>query len=109
MDVQIIGDEIWADGFLVGLLVQTGAPATVIGAFTDGVNSGDLFKTAQDEDSESNVPEKSSPPSETSEVSRGYGAALKDVSDSLKPYVKGGLIRVADVEKVVLELGSEIE
>lgn len=31
--IQVIGDEVWADGYRVATLVTDGVPATVSGAF----------------------------------------------------------------------------
>lgn len=31
--IQVIGDEVWADGYRVATLVTDGVPATVTGAF----------------------------------------------------------------------------
>lgn len=37
--IQVIGDEVWADGYRVATLVTDGVPATVRLAFRDGLKA----------------------------------------------------------------------
>lgn len=43
--IQVIGDEVWADGYRVATLVTDGAPASVRMAFRDAVRLPGLNAT----------------------------------------------------------------
>jgi hypothetical protein len=118
--VDLYGDEVHFDGYLVAILVQSGVPATVMATFTDELENGLL-----DEDvccrecgAEAVVPHRDDC-SEYDDAPEGCGteeegdvdyvAALTDTWTSLFPFVKGGLVKWTDVMNVLTQLKEESE
>jgi len=75
MKVQVIGDEIHYDGYLVAIIAQ-GAPATVCGAFTDDLNGGGL-------------------------TTREDAELLDSVLDEARKKARGGLLSINDLATIV--------
>lgn len=48
MSVQVIGDEIHFDGYVVGMLAQAGVPATVMANLEEWLNNATLDPPADD-------------------------------------------------------------
>jgi hypothetical protein len=102
-DVQRIGDEILFRGELVAILVQRGTPATTMGDFTDALDD---------------VHEHPDPCDCTHKIGcvnyraetagKNYDQSLDDIIDNIKPFVKGGLLRFADLERIVEQLKEEL-
>lgn len=97
MNVQVIGDEIHFDGYVVGMLAQAGVPATVMADLEEWLNNATLDPPADDAE-----PEPSSDPDPDA-----YDAALADVELAAKEYAKGGLLRLSDLAKIVAQLKEE--
>lgn len=96
MNVQAIGDEVYADGWLVALLAVDTGCASAIDAFRDWLEHACVADDASED-----VPEK------RAEDVGDYEAALQDVATSITPFVRGGLVRVADLHRVMQQLKEE--
>lgn len=84
LTTQIIGDEIWSDGYLIGLLAQHGVPATVLDTF--------VFE-----------PPASGPiaPDEIKDSQRDYDTACDDIEKAVALQAKNGLLRVTDLKTII--------
>lgn len=108
---QIVADELNFEGYTVALLVQEGVPATVMADFIHGLNNGTLFEDAPRLCEDCGEPCDRPEPEEAFDEpdTDAYTAALQDVSNSIRPFVKNGLIRVGDLSKVIAQLQEETE
>lgn len=107
MSAQIIADEIHFMGYVVGILAQTGVPATVMGEFEHGMNNGTLF---EDEpqlcDECANEIERGGPAEPDPDA---YDDALTDIERTAKEYAKNGLLRLTDLATIIKQLREETE
>lgn len=94
MSTQLIGDAIYHQGELVALLVVTGASATVLGDFTDRLETGSL----RDEEIEAAEAKMEEPT---------YSEVMTDLAHNLKRYARGGLVKLTDVQNIVNQLKEE--
>lgn len=107
MSLEIIADEVHFMGYRVGLLAQTGVPATVMAELVDGINSATIFEDETKLCSECHK-----------EVTGDYGgdpdpdaydAALEDIERAAKEYAKNGLLRMTDLTTIINQLREESE
>lgn len=119
-DVNLIGNEVYFEGFLVALLVETGTPPTFMDQFTYGLLDGTLFL---EEDTDApKCPEceveaiyphlhdcSHYEPPKVEEAESEYDCAMDDILRSMKPFNKGGLIRWEDLKRIVAQLKEESE
>ncbi len=47
MQLEIVGDEIWYGGYMVGIFAQDGVPNSVLDQFRDGLENATLFESEQ--------------------------------------------------------------
>ena len=117
IDVHVIGDDIYADGCLAAMLVTTGIPATVLAEFVDELKNGTLFK--YEDTGVPKCPECKVEPKHKETCSHfeekpcedghetEYDCAMADILENMKPFNKEGLIRWADLERIVGQLKEE--
>lgn len=84
MNVQTIGDEVYADGWLVALLAKDSGCASAIDQFRDWLEHA--------------------PPEQGA---ASYEAALQDMATSITPFIRGGLVRVSDLHRILDQLKEE--
>ena len=117
----LIADELWYRGHLVAVLAASGVPASLMDNFLSDMTQGLLFV----DDIEVHCAEckaealfphlhdcshyRKKAHVDASKVSEesGYDCALDDVVRSMKAFVKGGLIKFADLERIVNQLKEE--
>lgn len=97
MNVQTIGDEVYADGWLVALLATDTGCASAIDLFRDWLEHATVADDRPDE------PEPT-PPEQGAD---SYEAALQDVATSITPFIRGGLVRVSDLHRILAQLKEE--
>lgn len=96
MSATIIADAIHWDGYVVGRLADAGVPATAMADFVDHLENGTLHEDEDDQE-----------PISTKEEDEVYEGAMEDVLRSMKPFSVGGLIKYADLERIVAQLKEE--
>lgn len=119
MDVRIIGDEIYYQGHLVGVLAQEKTPPSIIREFTFDFNNATLFEdvscqscnavpvTAHTCDCPNyDPPEGCGKPAPPDNVDV-YDGALDDVQRASKEYAKGGLLKLSDLATICKKLAEE--
>lgn len=119
MQFKLIDDELHYDGYLVGMLVSTGVPASVMGPLRDGLEDGTLF---DEEDTDvPKCPECEVEPKHKKDCSHfedkcgktprdlieDYDCALDDVQRAAKEYARGGLLRLSDLAVICKQLLEE--
>lgn len=114
--LNIIGDEIYFNGYLVALIAE-GVPASAMETFRCDMARGLIADTdnplcetceatlvhekkcqAHDEDAVLANPEK---------FHAIYDGALDALVSGMKPFAKGGLVRYADLSRIAQELKDE--
>jgi hypothetical protein len=93
-DLRRIGDELHYDGQLVAVLAVSGIAPSALGAFTDALDAGFVDEEAKEELKEE---------LETA----SYTAVMTDLMHNLKPFARGGLVKLTDVENIVNQLKEE--
>jgi hypothetical protein len=110
MDVLLIGDEIHADGYLVAIIVQTGAPHTVIGDFEACIHSGTFYEPESDAcpHCEATVLHENSCKHHVAQAITAapdvYTAALDDAEARAVVKAKGGILRVSELKAIFADL-----
>lgn len=105
INCHLIGDELYYRGERVAILVQSGVSATLMGDFTDELEAGILNEAPAPCDC-AHLPGCENYAAEKAQtfVDQTY----KDVLDNIKPFAKGGLIRFADLERILEQLKEEV-
>lgn len=98
MNVQAIGDEVYADGWLVAFLATDTRCASAIDQFRDWLENAQVI-----DDREEPAPDVVVKDSGT----ESYEAALQDVATSITPFIRGGLVRVSDLHRILEQLKEE--
>lgn len=98
MNVQAIGDEVYADGWLVALLAKDSGCASAIDQFRDWLENAESTEPEVDAFGHE-VPREPDADS--------YEAALQDVATSITPFIRGGLVRVSDLHRILEQLKEE--
>ena len=102
--VQRIGDEIHFQGYRVAILVDGGVPATTMGDFTDALD--DISELPDPCD----CSHKPGCVNYRAEVAgKNYDQSLDDILNNIKPFVRGGLLKMADLERIVEQLKEEFD
>lgn len=112
MEVYVHGDEIWYDGYRVGVLVQecTGTPATVLADFEMGLNNGTLFensKKSPDCCCDELIHPHHECPQFKAELAKPYETAVEDIMEESTKIARGGLLRLTELAKVCKTLKEE--
>lgn len=97
MNVQAIGDEVYADGWLVALLATDTGCASAIDEFRSWLENAQVADDREE-------PEDKPTPEQGAD---SYEAALQDVATSLTPFIRGGLVRVSDLHRILAQLKEE--
>lgn len=95
MNVQTIGNEVYADGWLVALLAKDSGCASATDEFRYWLEHATVADDRPDE------PE---PPEQGAD---SYEAALQDVATSITPFIRDGLVRVSDLHRILAQLKEE--
>jgi hypothetical protein len=96
IEARIIGDEVWVDGWLLGLVVAHGIPESVKDAFIYDMENATLFeddKRVMQKDEVLDAAQQ-----------EGYESALDDTLKAAKLEARGGLIRIASLESIIKQL-----
>lgn len=110
LDAFLIGDEIHFQGYRVAILVASGVPATTMGDFTDALEAGLLNEDARPDPC--NCAHMKECPNYKAEDAANtddptYEAVMTDLMHNLKPFARGGLVKLTDVERIVNQLKEE--
>lgn len=97
MNVQAIGNEVYADGWLVALLATDTGCASAIDTFRDWLEHAQVADDREE-------PEDKPMPEQGAD---SYEAALQDVATSITPFIRGGLVRVSDLHRILAQLKEE--
>lgn len=90
---QTVADEIWFQGYRVAILTAD-VPATVIGAFEDGINNGTLFEAHE---------------VEQEKVDKKMSEDFSLLYDKVAALSRGGLLRLTDLAKLLEAEGYEVK
>lgn len=102
MSTFTVADEIYFQGYRVAILT-TDAPATVIGEFEWGINNGTLFENYEAKlGIDKNLTEDEFKDKVTHE-------AIQETYDAAKRIVRGGLLSLKDLARVLKEQGTEVK
>jgi hypothetical protein len=93
MDIQIIADEIHADGYLVARLSAKGVPATVLDEFEHHLENATLHEEACDGDAD--TPES---------VDFAIDSSLDELLKQANAFAKGGLLTLDELGKLVQQM-----
>ena len=106
---NIIGDEIYYEGSLVALIVDS-PETSILADFRHRMLNATLFEDEPDLcgdcQKELTVANRIVAPTDSDEA---YDAALDDLLSGVKPFAKGGLVRYADLSRIAQELKEEPE
>ena len=97
MSIQVVGDELHFEGYVVGMLAQAGVPATTMERLVDWLNEADIHPPLDESE-----PEIVEVPCEGD-----YDQALDDLVRAAGEYAKGGLLRMSDLANIVTQLKEE--
>lgn len=110
-DVNIIGDEIWMDGYLVAMIVDRTPEHIVLNEFVSGLANATLFegevecaccdgtyKLVHKKDCKARGAE------DIAESDEVYDTALDDLLKAARLEARGGLIRIITLERIILQL-----
>ena len=106
MQVDVIGDEIWADNQLVAMLTPSGATPSTAQEFRDCLEEGAFVELDPDEVNNGCTRRH------LSEDAYGYECAVADIQRDAKKYARGGLLKLTDLAKLcklLLEEGNQYE
>lgn len=116
--LHVIGDEIYFDGYLVALIAE-GVPASAMETFRCDMARGLLADPDNPycETCEATLVHKTTCSAHDPDVElvkaedapHVYDAALDDLLSGMKPFVKGGLVRYADLSRIAQQLKEEPE
>lgn len=95
MDIQVIGDEIHADGYLVARLSASGVPATVLGKFEHLLQGATLGEQPEACDGDSDTPES---------VDFAIDSSLDELLKRANAFAKGGLLTLGELGKLVQQM-----
>lgn len=108
LNVTLIGDELHFQGYRVGLLVQSGVPASAMEAFVDNLEAG-LLNQDERPDPCNCAHMRECPNYKAEDASNTdnatYEEVMRDLTHNLRP--RGGLLTLADVERTVKQLIEE--
>lgn len=110
LNVTLIGDELHFRGYRVALLVASGVPASTLGDFTDNLEAGLLNQ--DDRPDPCNCAHMRECPNYKAEDASNtdnatYEEVMRDLGHNLKPFARGGLLKMEDIERVVRQLIEE--
>lgn len=100
-DVNVIADEIYLDGQLVGLVVQHGSVPSVVEQFREGLLNGLLFEGSVSHNELIGEAMAKGDPDKLCEV-------LDDVLVNVASIARGGYISIAKLRRVVEQLKEEV-
>lgn len=109
MQLQLIGDEIHFDGQLVALLVQSGTVPSTLREFIDQLNAEKPFHD-EEANPECECKHRVDCPYHRAEVgtqSTEYDDAIDDLTNSMKAFARGGLIKISDLQNIGTQLKEE--
>jgi hypothetical protein len=95
MDIQVIADEIHADGYLVARLSAAGVPSTVLGEFEHLLQGATLGEQPEACDGDSDTSES---------VDFAIDGALDELLKRANAFAKGGLLTLGELGKLVQQL-----
>ena len=114
--LNIIGDEIYFDGYLVALIAE-GVPATAMADFRDDVARGliadpdtpycETCEAVVIHEKKCSAHDEDAILANTEKFHAIYDGALDALVSSMKPFAKGGLVRYADLSRIAQELKDE--
>ena len=96
---HIVADEIIYKGYRVAILTED-APATILGEFVDGMDSGTLFEPAN-----LGIDKNLSQDEFKDQVSN---EAVQAVWDTAKKHARGGLLNLKDFRKLLEAQGNKL-
>lgn len=95
MDIQIIADEIHADGYLVARLSAAGVPSTVLGEFEHLLQGATLGEQPEACDGDGDTPES---------VDFVVDETLDNLLKRANAFAKGGLLTLGELGKLVQQM-----
>lgn len=106
---NIIGDEIYYEGSLVALIIDS-PETSILADFRHGFLNATLFEDEQQlcDFCTKEIESGARIVAET-DADEAYDAALDDLISGIKPFVKGGLVRYADLSRIAQQLKDESE
>lgn len=108
LNVTLIGDELHFRGHRVALLVESGVPASTMGDFVDNLEAG-LLNQDERPDPCSCAHMRACPNYKAEDASNVDGASFDDFIKAIRPSVRGGLIKLTDLERIVKEVIEDRE
>jgi hypothetical protein len=115
--IQLIGDELWYRGYMVAMLAQSGVPASTTDDFLSDLSNGKLFDDVLPYCAECKAEALFPHLHDCSAYKKHwhvdadketlYDCALDDVIRSMKAFSKGGLIKLTDLESILVQLKEE--
>lgn len=110
LNVDLIGDELRFQGYRVALLVESGIPASTMEAFVDNLRNG-LLNQDERPDPCNCAHMQGCPNYKAEDASNTdnatYEEVMRDLTHNLKPFTRGGLLKLQDVERVVKQIIEE--
>lgn len=119
MDVRVIGNEVWANGYLVALLTE-GASATAMSDFTDALDERHFLDEEEivflaepilKEYGKQivDIPEEDNYSEGDEDEPSDYCCALEDLFRATAPLAKGGYIKLTDLNALIAQLKEDEE
>lgn len=116
--LNIIGDEIYFDGYLVALIAE-GVPASATETFRCDMARGLIADpdVPYCETCEATLVHKTTCSAHDPDIvlnkaedaPQVYNGAVDDLVSGIKPFVKGGLVRYDDLSRIAQQLKEELE
>lgn len=110
LNVDLIGDELRFQGYRVALLVESGIPASTMEDFVDNLRNG-LLNQDERPDPCNCAHMQACPNYKAEDASNTddspYDAVMTDLMHNLKPFARGGLVKLSDVKRIVTQLKEE--
>jgi hypothetical protein len=106
INCHLIGDEVHYRGERVAILVASGVVPSTMADFTDELQEGLL-----------NEDERPDPcdcfhepgcPNHRAEITNPYDKGMDDLILNMKPFTRGGLIRLDDLKRIAEQLKEEV-